>query len=77
MTLSPMTLSPLAPLAEQLVAEFGHVVPATLVRSTVTAATDGRGAADDVGSAARTARADVEALAEAITRRATTGTISA
>ena len=63
-----------APLAEQLVAEFGHVVPPTLIRSTVAAATGGR-AGDS--TAARTARADVEALADAVARRTSAGSVSA
>ena len=72
-----MTLSPLGPLAEQLVEEFGHVVPPTLIRSTVVAATGSHPAEDDDGAAARTARADVEALADAVARRTSAESVSA
>ena len=57
-------------LTAQLTEEFGYLVPASMIESTVRTAVDIPGAAtpDDVAVAA-TARTDVQALAEAVRRR--------
>ena len=57
-------------LTAQLTDEFGYLVPASMIESTVRTAVDMSGAAtpDDVAVAA-TARTDVQALAEAVRRR--------
>ncbi len=57
-------------LTAELTGEFGYLVPATLIESTVRTAADRRWETtpDDVEAAA-TARADVSALAEAVRRR--------
>jgi hypothetical protein len=58
-------------LTAELTGEFGDLVPATLIESTVRAAgssTPGAATPDD-SDVARTARADVAALAEAVRRR--------
>ena len=61
---------PMTVLTTELTREFGHLVPATLIESTVrTAAIRPDAAAADDGEVASTARADVEALAEAMRRR--------
>ena len=56
-----------APLAEELAAEFGDVLPPTLIASTVTAAWEAVPTHDEQVVQA-TARADVAALAEAVVR---------
>jgi hypothetical protein len=55
-------------LTAQLTDEFGYLVPASMIESTVRTAADMSGAAapDDVEATART---DVQALAEAVRRR--------
>ena len=57
-------------LTAQLTDEFGYLVPASMIESTVRTAVDLSGAAtpDDV-AVATTARTDVQALAEAVRRR--------
>ena len=57
-------------LTDELTGEFGHLVPATLIVSTVEGAggVPGTPAPDD-STVASTARADVAALAEAVRRR--------
>ena len=57
-------------LTAQLTDEFGYLLPASMIESTVRTAADvtGAGAPDDVEVAA-TARTDVQALAEAVRRR--------
>ena len=61
-------------LTTQLTGEFGHLVPATLIESTVqTAATRPGAPTPDDREVETTARTDVEALAEAVRRRAEAG----
>jgi hypothetical protein len=57
-------------LTAQLTDEFGYLLPASMIESTVQTAADvpAAGTPDDVEIAA-TARADVQALAEAVRRR--------
>ena len=57
-------------LTAQLTDEFGYLVPASMIESTVRTAADMPGTAtpDDLEVAA-TARTDVQALAEAVRRR--------
>lgn len=54
---------PHAPLTEQLHAEFGGLLPSSLIDRTVAAVT-----APDPTSLARTARTDLAALADAVVR---------
>ena len=57
-------------LTNELTGEFGHLVPATLIESTVESAGGMPGTpAPDDSTVASTARADVAALAEAVRRR--------
>lgn len=57
-------------LTAQLTDEFGYLVPASMIESTVRTAANrpGAGTPDDV-EVAETARTDVQALAEAVRRR--------
>ena len=67
-----MSESPLAPLAHELTAEFGDVLPPELIRTTVTAAWHAV-PTHDTGAVEEIARTDVAGLAEAVTRRSGTG----
>ena len=60
-----------APLAEELTAEYGDVLPPTLITNTVTAAWFAVPSHDD-GLVRATACADVAGLAEAVVRCAAT-----
>lgn len=60
-----------APLAEELTAEYGDVLPPTLITNTVTAVWDAVPSHDERVVQA-TARADVAGLAEAVVRSAST-----
>ena len=70
------TVSP-SPLAAELVAEFGHVLPPALILHTVAAARDALPGEQDDDTTARTARTDVVALAEAVARRTSGESLSA
>ena len=56
-------------LTAQLTDEFGYLLPASMIESTVRTAVDRPGAAADDVEVAATARRDVRALAEAVRRR--------
>lgn len=69
--MSPLSPSHVAPLADQLTAEFGDRLPSGVIDTTVTAAWHAV-PTHDVQAVRELARADVAGLADAVSRRSTT-----